>query len=258
VHGPPLAALRWRACGERWDKSEWSDQYHTPVLSATIGVMTDVMDREVYSEPDAARLLGLSPSTLHYWLQGGTRGDVTYMPIIRPEPLDRRWVTWAEFIEAGWLRAYRRNKIPMKELRAFIEVLRGEFEVPYPLAHKRPLVSGKSLVFRAQEAVALSQHFRLIDQDGMLTYPGQSFVDRVQWKGDLAEGWRPVDDPKSTVIVQPDVRFGRPSVGGISTITIYDYAEEGASRDEIVEEFGVTRADVRWALSFENARHAAA
>lgn len=176
------------------------------------------------------------------------------MPIIRPEPLDRRWVTWAEFIEAGWLRAYRRNKIPMKELRAFIEVLRDEFEVPYPLAHKRPLVSGKSLVFRAQEAVELSQHFRLIDQDGMLTYPGQSFVDRVQWKGDLAEGWRPVDDPKSTVIVQPDVRFGRPSVGGISTITIYEYAEEGASRDEIVEEFGVTRTDLRWALSFENAQ----
>lgn len=246
-----------RVCA-RWDKSEWSDQLHRPAPSGTLGVMTDMLDREVYSEPDAARLLGLSPSTLHYWLQGGTRGAVTYMPIIRPEPLDRRWVTWAEFIEAGWLRAYRRNKIPMKELRAFIEVLRDEFDVPYPLAHKRPLVSGKTLVFRAQEAVELSPHFRLIDQDGMLTYPGQSFVDRVQWKGDLPEGWRPVDDPKSTVIVQPDVRFGRPSVSGISTIAIYEYAEEGASRDEIVEEYGVTKADVRWALSFENARHAAA
>lgn len=75
------------------------------------------------------------------------------MPIIRPELLDRRWVTWAELIEAGWLQAYRRDKIAVKELRAFIEVLRDEFEVPYPLAHKRPLVSGRSLVLCAQEAV---------------------------------------------------------------------------------------------------------
>lgn len=220
--------------------------------------MTDVMDREVYTEPEAARLLEVPPSTLHYWLHGGVRGDVTHKPIIRPEAIDGRYVTWAEFIEAGWLRAYRSNKIPMKELRGFIEVLRDEFQVPYPLAHRRPLVSGKSLVFKAQEAVDLAQHFRLIDQDGMLTYPGQSFVDRVTWKGDLAEAWRPVEDPASTVLVQPDVRFGRPAVGGVSTITIYEYAEEGASRDEIVEEFGVTKADVRWALSFENARHATA
>lgn len=218
--------------------------------------MADVLDQEVYSEPEAARLLGLAPSTLHYWLQGGTRRDVTYMPVIRPEPLDRRWVTWAEFIEAGWLRAYRKSNIPMRELRAFIEVLREEMQVPYPLAHRKPFVSGKSLVVHAQEAAHLPPYFHLVDETGMLTYPGQSFMDRVTWKGDLAEGWRPVDDQRSTVLVQPDVRFGRPAVSGVSTATIFDYSEEGATRDEIAEEFELSLKDVRWALSFENARHA--
>lgn len=69
------------------------------------------------------------------------------MPILRPEPTSNRYVTWAEFIEAGWLRAYRTNKVPMKELRRFIELLRDELGVPYRLAHKKSLVSGRRLVF---------------------------------------------------------------------------------------------------------------
>lgn len=223
--------------------------------------MATVLDQQVYTEPEAARLLGLAPSTLKYWLQGGTRrqGDqtVTYMPIIRPEPIDSRYVTWAEFIEAGWLRAYRQNKIPMSELRSFIELLRDSMGVPYPLAHRKPLVSGRRLVFEAQRAADLAPYWRLVDDQLMLTYPGQLFLSQVTWEGDLAVGWRPADNPKSTVVVRPDVRFGRPSVNGISTVAIYELSEEGASSNEIAQEFHLEPADVRWALAFENDRQAA-
>lgn len=219
--------------------------------------MATVLDQEVYTEPEAARLLGLAPSTLHYWLQGGTRRQVTYMPIIRPEPSDRRYVTWAEFIEAGWLRAYRKNRVPMKELRTFIGLLRQELNVPYPLAHLQPLVSGRDLVFAAQEEAGLDAYWRLVDQQLMLTYPGQAFMDKVTWEGDVAAGWSPADDPRSSVIVRPDVRFGRPSVGGVSTAVVFEQVEDGATQDEIAEDFGLSKKDVRWALAFENARHAA-
>lgn len=219
--------------------------------------MGTVLDLEVYTEAEAARLLGVAPSTLHYWLQGGERRDVTYMPILRPEPVERRYLTWAEFVEAGWLRAYRQNNVPMRELRGFIELLRDEVGVPYPLAHHRPFVSGKQLVWGAQEEAGLEPYWRMIDEQLMLTHPAELFVERVTWDGDLAAGWRPVEDAASTVLVRPDVRFGRPSVGGVSTLTIFEYAEEGASRDEIAEEFDVSATDVRWALAFENARDAA-
>lgn len=218
--------------------------------------MATVLDQQVYTEPEAARLLGLAPSTLHYWLQGDTRRGTTYLPVIRPEPIVSRYVTWAEFIEAGWLRAYRKNRVPMRELRRFIELLRDELGVPYPLAHEKPLVTGKQLVFKAQQAAELDPYWRLVDEQLVLTYPGQLFMDRVTWEGDLAVGWRPAADPESTVVVRPDVRFGRPSVSGISTMTIYEYAEEGASPDEIAEEFEVSVIDVRWALAYENARQA--
>lgn len=218
--------------------------------------MATVLDQEVYTEPAAARLLGLAPSTLKYWLQGGTQRGVTYMPIIRPEPGGSKFVTWAEFIEAGWLRAYRRQNVPMHELRRFIGLLRDELDVHYPLAHKRPLVTGKQLVFQAQEEAGLDSYYRLVDEQLVLTYPGQMFMDRVTWEGDVAAGWRPVEDPKSSVIVRPDVRFGRPSVGGVSTITIFEQSEAGASQAEIAADFDLQLKDVRWAMAYENARHA--
>lgn len=60
-----------------------------------------VLEREMYSEAEAARLLGVAQSTLHYWLEGGERRGKTYPPVIRPEPHGHRTpVTWAEFVEA--------------------------------------------------------------------------------------------------------------------------------------------------------------
>jgi hypothetical protein len=35
--------------------------------------MEKILDRELYSEAEAARLLRLAPSTLHWWLEGGER-----------------------------------------------------------------------------------------------------------------------------------------------------------------------------------------
>src|SRR5204862_4137030 len=112
-----------------------------------------VLDREMYSEAEAARLLRVPQNTLHYWLEGSSGRGGPYKPVIRVEPKGNRApVTWAEFVEAGLLRQYRReHRIPMAELRAFIETLRDEYGVPYPLATERPFVMGLELVSQAQE-----------------------------------------------------------------------------------------------------------
>lgn len=68
------------------------------------------------------------------------------------EPAGKRSVTWAEFVEAALLREYRRrHDVPMAELRAFVDLLRDRFNVPYPLADQRPFVAGQRLVMEAQD-----------------------------------------------------------------------------------------------------------
>ena len=115
----------------------------------TSRVGVTILDREMYTEAAAARLLRVAPSTLHWWLEGR---PPRYRPVIRVEPTGSRTVTWAEFVEAGLLRSYRReHDVPLRELRDFIDRLREEFQVPYPLADRRPYVgSGRRLLIDLQ------------------------------------------------------------------------------------------------------------
>jgi hypothetical protein len=105
-----------------------------------------VLEREMYTEAAAARLLGVAQNTLNYWLEGGERQGRIYRPVIRVEPRgERAAVTWGEFLESALLSEYRRKRVPMLELRDFIDRLRDQFQVPYPLADRRPYVgSGAS------------------------------------------------------------------------------------------------------------------
>lgn len=223
---------------------------------------TSVLDREMFSEAEAARLLRVPQSTLHYWLEGGVRRGKTYRPVIRPEPLGNRpAVTWAEFIEAGLLREYRRkHQVPMAELRAFIDLLRDRYDVPYPLAHHRPFIADRRLLLEAQDTVGLDAEFCLVAVASgqlILTPPSQSFVERVTWSNDVAAGWRPHDDPYSPVRMAPDVRFGRPAVHGVSTEVLWEHAEAGEDVAEMAGAFDLSPSDVRWALAYETSLRAA-
>ena len=222
----------------------------------------NILDREMYTEAEAARLLRVPQNTLNYWLEGGEQRGRQFKPVIRVQPRgSRASVTWAEFVEAGLLREYRRTHgVPMAELRAFIDRIRQEFGVPYPLADRRPYVSGKELLSEAQDAAGLSADFCLVAVvrgQYVLTPPADSFYKRVTWEGDTAAAWRPHDDPHSPVLMRPDSRFGRPSVKGISTEAIWEHSEAGETVDDIASEFDLADDDVRWALAYEISARAA-
>ncbi len=219
------------------------------------------LDREMYTEAHAARLLGLSQGTLNYWLEGGTRREKLYQPVIREAPRGYRApVTWSEFVEAGFLRMYRQDlNVPMRELRAFIDILRSQYGVPYPLADRRPFVNDRQLVIEAQDEAGLDPEFCLVavvrDQP-LLTPPSQSFFDRVSWDGNAAAAWRPHDDERSPVRIAPGQRGGQPAIGGISTEIIWEHDESGESIEEIADTFDLSEEDVRWAISYEAPRAA--
>ncbi len=216
----------------------------------------------MYTEAQAARLLRLAPPTLHYWLEGGERRGKTYKPIIRSQATGSKKVTWAEFIEAGLIRQYRRNhQVPMTELRAVIENLRQSMGLDYPLAHARPFVSGRKLLVVAQEQAGLDPEFALIapvNGQYLLLPAAAQFYERVTWGEDeTALEWRPDDRRESLVTIHPDIRFGSPSVGGISTSILFEQSEGGEDDHDLAETFDLTLPQVRWALSYEFANHAA-
>lgn len=215
----------------------------------------------MYTEATAARLLRVPPATLHYWLEGGSQRNKVYKPVLREQATGMNRVTWAEFIEAGLLRQYRRrHNVPMVELRAFIDSLRQGLGVPYPLAHALPFISGQKLVVEAQENTNLDADFALVATVGgqyILTPTAQEFYERVTWENDVASQWRPDPNPGSPVVVDPDVRGGSPSVGGISTEILREQDVAGEDEPDLAATFGLSLAQVRWALAYEMANEAA-
>ena len=218
----------------------------------------------MYTEAAAARLLRVAPSTLHYWLEGGRQRGKTYRPVIRIEPRGPgAIVSWAEFVEAAVLREYRQDlAVPLKQLRGFIDRMRDEFGVPYPLADRRPYVgSGRKLMIDLQGRSELDPEFCLVavvNGQEVLTAPGEEFFKRVDWTANEPTRWRPpAADELSPVRVDPLKRFGRQAVGGVSTEAIASELEAGASAEEVAEDFGLDVNAVRWAQSYELALLAA-
>lgn len=172
--------------------------------------------------------------------------------MIRTEPSADRVVTWAEFVEAALLHEYRRElMVPMHELRSFIDSLRDQLGIPYPLAHAQLFVGGgRQLVWEAQDAVGLDANFCLVAEvrgQLVLTGPSETFFSRVRWTDGLATAWRPASDPDSPVRVDPELRFGRPAVHGISTETLWEHVDSGEDPVETAAEFSLQLADVQWA-----------
>ena len=61
----------------------------------------------------------------------------------------------------------------------------------------------------------------------------------MTWDGDTAAEWRPHDDPKSPVRMNPDVRFGCPAIAGVSTEVLWEHDQAGESVEEIAAEFSM-------------------
>lgn len=223
--------------------------------------MEDVLDRELYSEAEAARLLRLAPSTLHWWLEGGERRGRTYRPVLRVEPTGSRSVTWAEFIEAGLLRQYRRvHHVPLPQVRRMIDILRERWG-SHPLVHEQPFVGpGRRLLVAAQEEAGVAPEYQLVAVVGgqlLLLPPAESFVERVEWSRDIPVRWRPHPDPGSPVRIDPEVRFGKPAVRGISTEVIWEHVEADEPFGDVAGQFDLTPDEVRWAYAYETSARAA-
>lgn len=204
------------------------------------------LEHETFSEREVARLLQVTPATLRSWLGGD----------------DRRRVTWADFIEVGLLRQYRRKgRLPLASLREFVDVLRRCTGEARPLAHRRVFFEDRPIVLEAQDEVGLDAELCLVATvrgEAILTPTAQRFLDRVIWDGNgVAKAWRPAADPRSPVVLDPGIRFGRPAVNGISTEVLWEHEVGGESIEETAAAFDLSPAEVQWAVAYEFSSRAA-
>lgn len=216
-----------------------------------------MLDRPVYGTVEAAGYLGLRPDRVRAWLDGYDRAGTVYPPVVRPTPTGSDIVTWGEFVELGYLREYRRKGVPLQKLRPVIEALRHEYATPYPLATARPFVMGKELVLELQEQHELPAAIAIVVRSGQtvaLTAEARRFFHKVEFDATGTDGvarrLRPAG-PASPVVIDPLVRFGRPSVAGVATERLWELHDAGESVAEIADGYGLPAESVRAAVAYE-------
>jgi uncharacterized protein (DUF433 family) len=214
----------------------------------------ELLNREVYSSGEAARLLGVPTSTLRRWLNGHERAGQFYPPVLRSEP-GSDIVTWGEFVEAGYLREYRRLKVSLQSLRPFILALRESLDVPYPLAHARPWVHDRHLVQEIQEASGLDERLAFVEYNSgqlVLSPVAEAFFKKVEFDSTNSVARRMYPEGRdSHVVIDPRLAWGEPTVDGIRTDNIYELWQAGDDPDRIAEAFDLTREQVQAALRYE-------
>jgi uncharacterized protein (DUF433 family) len=231
------------------------------------GVTNDtILERPLYDEALAAEFLNVSQSTLHWWLEGRRQGSKTYAPVLRREPTGSKEVTWGEFVEARFLREYRRtHEVPLSKIRDFVSILRDSLEIAYPLASARPWVGpGQRLLIQAQQESELPPElwaaYEVSSGQTLLTHPSESFLERVEFD-DSEVGFVIRVHPngrESPVVIDPEVRYGTPNVEGIPTETLAELVMAGDSVESVAKDFDLKLGYVVAALGYERVTSLAA
>ena len=215
-----------------------------------------ILERPVYGISEAAGLLGLRTDRARAWLDGYERQGSAYPPVIRIEPTGDDVVTWGEFVELGYLREYRRKGVPLQRLRPVIDELRREFDTPYPLAVAQPFVVGKELVLELQERNDIPPAIAIVIRSGqqvLLTEDALRFTRKVEFEPPergAAQRLHPAGRA-SPVVIDPLVRFGRPTVNGVATDRLWELFDAGESPDVIAAGYELAEDVVRAAIAYE-------
>jgi len=221
--------------------------------------MRSQLEIELYDVKVASRYLRVPAATLQWWLDGETRSGATYEPVIREHATGSKMLTWGEFVEAWYVRQYRReHKVELQHLRTFIGALRQETGHRYPLAHETPLVApGRRLVQRLQDSTGLPRDLWIVVAGNRgqlaLTPTMTQFMERVEFDvtGEREALLVRPRGQRSSIVIRPDQAFGAPQVQGIRTEALVELIDAGEDIHDVAQDFDLEPELLKEALSYE-------
>lgn len=212
-------------------------------------------DDPIYTESEASRYLGLSPSTFRNWARGyrkrtGGR-DVIGQPVITALAPRRRLDAAVPFVglaEGYAMTAMRRAGVPMQRIRPALERLDKDLGVSHALASRRLFTDGAEVLFdyakamRADDGDAVRELVVVRDGQRVLTEVVAEYLRRVEFGTDGYALAVPLPAFGRAQVVA-DVRrsFGQPTFirGGARLSDALSLFRAGEDLAIVAEEFGV-------------------
>jgi uncharacterized protein (DUF433 family)/DNA-binding transcriptional MerR regulator len=197
-------------------------------------------DLPIFTRAETSTHLGLSPSTLGYWLRTGALDATQARP-------GEATMTFASVVETHMLRQLRDAGLSLQAIRDAAIRLRRDAGRPHPLAWRRIAHDGRDLLMEISAEGRDPSWERIRDSQGGLAGVVEIGLESVGWApDDYANRLRLMTYQGAEVIVDPRFSFGQPILErvGVRVEDIVDLARAGEPYQLIADEFGIETAEV--------------
>lgn len=222
----------------------------------------DKRDAPIYSIADASHYLGLPYSTVKSWVAGqryrSADGVEKFLkPIVRPSDKAKRHLSFRNLVELHVLSLTRREfRIPMQKVRTAVDYMKKEFGTEHPLSDV-PLETDGIDVFveRLEHLVSASRKGQLTMREVVKQYLQRIDRDKKGMPLRLYPFTRAsmgAEQPR-TVVVDPNLSFGRPVLAGtgIRTSILAERYKAGDTIKELVYDYGLNASVIEEAIRIE-------
>lgn len=215
----------------------------------------------LYSIADAARYVGMPPSTLATWAKGYVR-SFPDRPVVKQGPVitslgsTKRGGTQVPFIglvEATVVQAFRRTGLPLQRIRRALQVLADQGELQHPLASERLYTDGAQVLFDYASSTG-DQMLRLLTvvESGQRVFHEVivDYLQRITFDDTWATGLILPITPRPILQVRPEVAIGDPLFihGGAPLSAIVSRWKAGEPTNSLAEDYGVPETEIEEAL----------
>jgi uncharacterized protein (DUF433 family) len=212
----------------------------------------------LYTIAEAARFLGVAPSTVGTWAHGYRRTfpgrqDVVADPILTALSQGGNGTASIPFVglaEGMVVAAFRRAGVSMQHLRKAVAVLEREIGFEHALASRRLYTDGARLLFDYAEGAGDAELAGLtvvVSQQKVFAEVVKEYLSRIEYgSDDWAKLLVSPATPNRTVLVDPTRSFGQPMFahGAVRVEDVLDRWRAGESIAHVAEDFGVPAEDV--------------
>jgi uncharacterized protein (DUF433 family) len=217
----------------------------------------------LYTSAEAARLVGVPPTTFATWSKGYVRrargsrvakGAVVTSISAAPSQPSIPFVGLAEGIV---LAAVRKSGVPMQRVRPALDALARELGIAHALASRQLYVDGAEILFdystgsRRSGAAEARELVVVRNNQRVFTDVVDHYLRRIEY---AADGYAALVHPpvyaRADVVCDPQRSFGRPIFvrGGARVDDMLDRFHAGESLADLSDDLGVPVSDIEDAL----------
>ncbi len=208
--------------------------------------MDELLLIPLYTQSEAAALIGMPQSTFNHWASGYETAAGNRKPgfITTERPGRGYTVPFVGLAEAWVVRAFTKAGVPVSRIRPALERLRTEIGLEHALASDRLKTDGAEILWDLRHQDAAFDDNRLVVARSGQTVFGEvvrEHLKHIEYRNGFAGQLRIPRADGADFTIDPEINYGQPTLSeyGIRLDDIIDRVRAGEAIDDVAFDFAL-------------------